>query len=405
MENQVDVCVASAVQGFVSLCRFCCLDGKAQGGGNVPPPKIEVYGSVYGYPQKLGEYVLISDEELAACEQNFIDPENYGSLSLVENEERTYICIDGSIQDSYWYQYYYLENGDLLYLGSQTAIGSNYEVKPPNDMSEFSDTAQYMLLVGDDLPDNLCPKIPEDIQRKNQYLNKISGDNQHDAYYFADLRDINGDGIEELITLGEVTGTFCSFSWDSTDNVLLRTELESGIVYAKLIDLNSDGNEDLLLLKSSENHGNPKPLFRAYLWNESGYTAVSLGEDFYSVRDEIHLDLYREKNTGEVYICITDGFSRGLAEYFWSVSDSVEYHFSDGSGGIFGTAEEEDAAIMQAEEENQRQAAERDKRFEKIEDIGDWNVWAGAGQYIQFSFEESNLNETVEAVKQQLMER
>ena len=280
--------------GLDELILISCLsEGATEWGVGIQA--LTVYGAANGRAEQYGEFDFTPGPNLP------MDPAFCEEFSLIAGEKCAYICLSWGVQDTYWRDYYYIEDGALQCLNP-----ADRELAEAN-----FNTAQYTWLRDSALPENLCPELPPDVVRKNAFLDVLD----HSYYKYAKLIDMNQDGVEELF------------------------------------------------IADSENCD-------VYSWNGVSLDYTALG---YLIESP---GLYRDTATGDVYYGTGWGGSRSQSRSFTSLTDSVEFEYYS---SLEGTPLEDD--LRQWEEYEANLA-----RFEWIEAI---------------SYDDS----TVEQVRQQLMKR
>lgn len=185
---------------------------------------------------------------------------------------------------------------------------------------------------------------------------------------FEEYEAIQAKYTDEVVILADTSsmmpvrnrGTLPELSSNALRRIALLTSLDqSNAQYARLADMDGDGIDDLLTVVNGAN----LPFFRVFVWNESELQVIDLNQEM----DYID-GVYREKENGKIYIC----YSGGAGPFSW--------YFYERVGEVIKISEEE---LSWEECEAKR------SRFELVEDL---------------MFELPKY-ETVEAVRQQLMEQ
>lgn len=310
---------------------------------------LEVYGETQGSVQKMGEASLASDSEDIL--DGIIGPEQIYFDAIISDDEHIYICFSRLMYQLHGYEYYFFEDDTLQYLGQQSArMGSDesgYEWIEVNDMSYFSDPAPYTIQT----PENRCPKLPEDIQRKNAFLE-------------------------------------CSEVWWAK--------------YARLIDMDQDGTDELLLLVQNNNNNRyGEYVFKVYSWGRNGLQGKEL--EYTSVWNDYNI--YREKTSKNIYVGgIEQGGARGETSTFCSLTDTLSFGYWQYSADFFlsfgePTTPAEEMELAAAYEQEEREYNEYQANIARFELIENIEVYSGN---VQGS---DRMLETVNNVRQQLMER
>ena len=263
--------------------------------------------------------------------------------------------------------------------------------------------------------ENLCPAFPDDIRRKQALLSAfVSYDLYTDGNTCiqARLTDINQDGEDELFMLMERSydeerrshdGLRAEYyTWDGAnlDRTVLAAE-PGDIVYGKVIDMDQDGEDELLLIMDDGTA-------LAYSWKGASWERTLLSE--YA---GIYTGLYRDTATGDIYLCGTLHLLENMGGFesseFIGLSDSFSYSVSaEEVFSVYGCSsldeltpdelEEGDARLNEAWAEYDRNL----ERFELIEYIPDLY----GGDYNESSFEfYAQLQPTIDEVRQWLMAR
>lgn len=342
-----------------------------------PFTRLEVYGAHMG---RAALYDEEGSEEILGNE-----------FALLSNGEN-FCMIFNYFND--WYQTegdsatYVLEDetiklASISYLGDRP--GWNAEDYSWEDWMDSEDEADAR---------NFCPAIPDDTRWKTELLCVVNEGGEYENHNYAKLADIDRDGEEEMYLLSD---DFCVYDWDGTQ--IQSTVLESNVSYAKLIDMDQDGKEELLLIKTEGDRYIPNYLAKVYSLDETGAPNNILELNYNILTDGVRMaefGLYREKTTGNVYLGGESNEYETASKdaVFNSLTDSVKESFWIGSAGGLILSEED---LNQIEAENDRRWNEymaTVNRFDLIEDI-DTNSW---------EWQES-LAYTVDEVRQQLMAR
>ena len=358
-----------------------------------PIQKIEVYGQSMGYP------VLLDTLDAAACR---LDGDYYTNhYRLIEDGTGQAIQLytnkaeGGVVFGNIWS--FSLENGVFSLL-------ENHEEPQQADWDWLSSENE-----DETNQENLCPAFPDDIRRKQALLSAfVSYDRYTDGNNCiqARLTDINQDGEDELFMLMERTSDGLRaeyYTWDGAnlDRTVLAAE-PGDIVYGKVIDMDQDGEDELLLIMDDG-----KAV--AYSWKGASWERTLLSEGggtgMYS--------LYRDTVTGDIYLCGTlhhlENMGGSESSEFIGLSDSFSYYVSaDDIFSVYGRSslaeltpdelEEGNARLNEAWDEYSRNLA----RFELIEEIP--ALYGGGYNESSFEFYEQ-LQPTVNQVRQQLMAR
>ena len=337
--------------------------------------KLEVYGDSQGYAALYGEADLFKfwEEDGWGDVDAYYAPSNFW---LAENNGHIYAVVMYGIQDVKGTLVYTVENNELVLTkrtGFSEYVGDQY-------------AANWDLTGGQ----NICPPIPDDAKMKNALSACLDTYAQPADYYYAKL--VNTD----LYALYG-TGSFEKYSWNGTG--IEHTYLEDNIIYANLIDMDQDGEEELLLVSKKENGVKH---IAAYSWDNTGMRKCELLD----LQDLAHDGIYRNKAAGDIYIgsgWVSIGNAEGWdfvsltdsvhLDWVWPYSSSERYWIYE--NGSPEEIRELEAEMEAANAEWEEFAAQRD-RFELIEDI---NL---SGNRFE-SFE--RLHYTVDKVRRQLTTR
>lgn len=208
--------------------------------------------------------------------------------------------------------YIFIRDGDN---GADCYSFSERSLSLADSVSTYNDVSDYDAYKAISEVENLCPKSPADDGYENWYL-----------------------------------------------GILCTSDQEESLSYAKLIDMNHDGIEDLLYSYGS-NSG-----YSVRLWNGSEIEEVSLG-DLDDLPTGYEIGLYREKSTGDGYVGTYS--IPGIGDEIWNfngVSDYATYSYDYISPGWY---EPDEAAAVEDENAAKYQAMhdEIDARFELIEEL------------------------------------
>ena len=342
-----------------------------------PISRLEVYGSEMGRAVLLDS---VDSADLTGTDHRneygyYRDWPNY--FNMVASGGKPCIHLTLAYQAFENEYLFALEDGALVLIDSADWSGMSTQTTPINP-----EDGVYTELE--------LPTFPEDVQRKNTLLASLDTAGSPAYYYFAKL--VNTD----LYKLDDF-GDFWKVSWNGTD--FEGTHLEDSIIYAKLIDMDQDGAEELLLI-TEDSH------VIAYSWDNTGMRKYEL-LDF--LQDLAADDgIYRKKATGEIYIG-TGWVSIGNAEGwdFVSLTDSVHLDWawtysSSERYWIYEYGSPEEIQKMEAEMEIdnaewEKFEAQRDQ-FELIENLYPYLY----GNNYEW---QNQLRHTVDEVCQQLMAR
>lgn len=143
-------------------------------------------------------------------------------------------------------------------------------------------------------------------------------------------------------------------SSDERRRIALLDELdeETDLVYAKVIDLNQDGMEDLVTLKQTQDG----LLFISHLWEKDQVRKVEINEGSIQgvTRYAYTYALCQERNTGQIYYYyVTEGSSSENEYYVNAVSPSEQLHLCYPSryNGTDSSAQEKPPEVYAAEVE------------------------------------------------------
>lgn len=177
---------------------------------------------------------------------------------------------------------------------------------------------------------NLCPPLPADVLRRQTFMDILSQDN-------------------------------------------------ASISYAKLIDLNHDGIEDLLYYDAFERNESDVPILSACIWEDTEFKDAQLKNFWRTVREPNAINLYREKSTDDIYVCYAASGQGNMIErwVFFGVADVIEYatyapKYTRQEQPAFGKVlTEDDILQIQVEYETRNQVTiwEMNNRFELIEEL------------------------------------
>lgn len=327
----------------------------------------DIYQKTMGHIRKLDEM----------AETEVLDLELH-SLGLIEKDARIYLSLGYGEYDESGFYTCGLENGRL-------ALSEDYSWSE-NNVPEYT-----QLNIQDYMGEPSVPKLSNDVQRKILFQSQISSP-QIGPPVFAKLFDINGDGVEDLVCL---YGNLYAYVWDGSDD-LQYTPLENDYIrYAKLIDMDQNGTEELLLITYEDERYHP--LARVYSFDNPGTLTKVLDIDYNEVVEGVPvegLELYRDKQTGNIFIGRTDNPWYGAdsrQSFFHSLTEFVHLIF-DGTLSI--EAQNSPDGGEQYLEQRWNNYETQMERFEKIEEIN-----------LSSSEWEDSLRHTVEEVLQQLSVR
>lgn len=161
---------------------------------------------------------------------------------------------------------------------------------------------------------------------------------------------------------------------------LLKEDTEN-LVYARLIDFDQDGTEDLLLLKRIDEYNSK---FSLYLWDGGTARLVDLTQLDTGYNENIghHSDKYEinmEKASGKPYVCYYYWDNESITKCFESATDTISYSsprilddfdYYGYYGHELGYSEGEVTAMLESFKAEQR-ATERklDDRYELVEKV------------------------------------
>ena len=326
--------------------------------------KLEVYGESQGHAALYGEANL----SMYGAELGWDDPYYAPShFCLAESNGTLYAVVTYGIQDFQGSLVYAIENSKLTLVEH-----TGYD--------EYVDD-QYIANLDLTEERNICPPLPKDVQMKNALLSCLETYATPYHYYYAKLANT------DLYAL-EVLGDFDKFSWNGTE--IEYTNLENNIIYAKLIDMDQDGEEELLFIMDDYQAV-------AYSWKGTSWERTLIHGEVLTFPYE---GLYRDTVTGNVFLYDTEWrhIGEGEACSFNGLTDRFEYYYSAGdfsaNGGNFvhELTPDELEEFYQAVEQYQRDLA----RFELIENI---DLSENNYEWIE------ELQPTVDEVRQQLMSR
>ena len=333
--------------------------------GPRPLTKLEFYGDSQGRAALYGEVDLSEFGDVLGWPPSL--------FYLSERDGHIYAVVMYGVQAVEGFLVYTIENDELTLIertGYGGYVGEQY-------------TANWELTD----EQNICSPIPDDARMKNALSSCLDTYAQPDDYYYAKL--VNTD----LYALHGI-GSFEKCSWNGTE--IERTNLEDNIIYAKLIDMDQDGKEELLLIK--DDNGAVPQTATIYSWDASGISKHG-NLDVWNVGYD---GIYRNKTTGDIYIGSGWYGSDWESRDFVSLTDSVSLHWEGVDPfevrWIYENGSQEEIQKMEAE------VAEADQRwvefetqlaqFELIEKIDlDSYEW------------QNSLRYTVDEVRQQLMAR
>ena len=211
---------------------------------------------------------------------------------------------------------------------------------------------------------------------------------------YVDETKIVGEGPRPMLDRGILP----ELPSESLRRLAFLDALESGNAkYAKLIDMDQDGEEELILLESKKyvfedtgyTYEDYVDVFSVYSWNGAGIESVTMDEGGITIAggDSGPSGVYRDQQTGDIYVGYEGGWERGEDSTFHSLTDSVDFSL-DYVGGDWLEGEEMAAAIA----ENERLRAEYQAKLKRFEPIDKFEFGAG-------------YPDTVDQVRQQLMAR
>ena len=262
--------------------------------------KLEIYGDFQGHTALYGEADLLKFWE----EDGWGDVDAYyapSSFCLADSNGHIYAVVTYGIQDVKGSLVYTIENNELT-LAERTGydgyIGDRYIAN-----WELTDKQ------------NICPTIPDDVQMKNALSACLDTYAQPEDYYYAKL--VNTD----LYALYG-TGSFEKYSWNGTG--IEHTYLEDNIIYAKLIDMDQDGAEELILIM--EDYSSV-----AYTWKGTSCERILLHENAFA-----YSGFYWDTVTGDFYLYSADWvlLGAGMEVAFDSLTDHLDYSFYASSSAI-----------------------------------------------------------------------
>ena len=325
--------------------------------------KLEVYGDSQGHAALYGEADLLKFWE----EDGWGDVDAYYAPSdfwLAENNGHIYAVVMYGIQDVKGSLVYTVENNELTLVertGYGGYVGDQY-------------ATNWVLTV----EQNICPPLPDDARMKNTFSSFL--DTYASPQYYDFAKWVNKD-----LYRFDYDGTLEKFSWNGTEAE--RTVLEENIIYAKLIDMDQDGEEELILITEDYQAV-------AYSWKGASCERILLYDEAF----EEYEGFYRDTVTGDIYLGILQwwdiGWGRSLV--YRSLTDRVEYFIEFGNL-IEDYNRDPTPAKWEAIEEAQAEFDRKVARFESIENIHDLSG---------ISYESFNqLWYTVNETLQQLAER
>lgn len=310
---------------------------------------IEVYGEAQGHAEKYGE------------ESVYLESFQEISMALVKNGDCTYIrsyCLPDGMANGDQYSYFGIDNGTLTMIDTTSIYhdnpGTGYEV------SYYS---------------------AETVITEDQY-------NAIHAKYTGEtiILSFVGYGSQEL-TINRGILPELSSDIQYKDALLKALDEERDILYAKLIDMDQDGIEDLLTFRKKSEYGKS---FRLYSWDGTGIQTLDLDQ---TTDEEINgylqigfhdFGIYRERSTGKLYVNyggeIVGGWGGEL--FIRNASDFTFY-----GAPFFGSGEDiiEEEYLAQVQEYEDT----LDNRFETVE------------TFTMFYLDDP-LSETIESVRQKL---
>lgn len=350
--------------------------------------KIEVYGQSMGYP------VLYDMLDVTACHSDGLFDVN--QYRLIEDGTGQAIQLyanyaeGGIVFENLWHFSFENRTFNLL---------EHYGEPQESDWDWLSDEAEK-----DEMDqENLCPAFPDDVRRKQALLSAFVSYNRYtdgNNCIQARLTDINQDGEDELFMILDRTSNGLRteyYTWDGADlNCTVLASEPGDVAYGKLIDMDQDGAEELLLIMDDSQAV-------AYSWKGTSWERTLIHEEVLTFPYE---GLYRDTVTGDVFLYDTEWRHIGEGEgcSFSGLTDRFEYSYSaayfSASGGNFDyeLTPDELEEFYQAQEQYERDLA----RFELIEYIPD--LYGGGYNESSFEFYEQ-LQPTVDEVRQQLMVR
>lgn len=349
---------------------------------SAPIQKIEVYGQSMGYP------ALYDTLDVTAC--RFDDGYYANQYRLIENGAGQTIQLyanyggEGVLFENFWH--FSFENGTFNLL-------ENYREPQESDWDWLSNEDESG-------QENLCPAFPDDVRRKQALLSAfVRYEGYTDGYdcIYARLIDVNQDGGDELFMILDRTNDGLRteyYTWDGTDLDCTVLASEPGdVVYGKLIDMDQDGAEELLLIMDDTQA-------IAYSWKGTSWERTLIHEEVLTFPYE---GLYRDTVTGDVFLYNTEWRHIGEGEgcSFNGLTERFEYYYSAGdfsaNGNFFDElTPDEQEEFYQAYAEYERNL----DRFELIESIPDLYQ---QGNNVSEFYEQ--LQPTVDEVRQQLMTR
>ena len=330
-----------------------------------PISRLEVYGSEMGRAVLLDslDSADIVDEDYTDEYGTHYDWPNYFYIVASGGKLCIFLsCAYQSVENEYLFAW---ENGALVLIANMN-----------QDMTLFTQLTH--INPEDGVYTELeLPTFPEDVQRKNTLLASLDTAGSPAYYYFAKL--VNTD-LYKLDGFGD----FRKVSWNGTD--FEGTHLEDNIIYAKLIDMDQDGAEELILI--TEDHQAV-----AYSWKDTSCERTLLCEMAFEYNG-----FYRDTVTGDIYLGCTEWRLAGIGEglVFSGLTDRVECSLDLESLIDYShePTPDEQAAIAEAQEKFNREVA----RFESIEDIYPYLY----GNNYEW---QNQLQHTIDEVRQQLMAR
>ena len=332
-----------------------------------PLAKLEVYGDSQGRAALYGEVDLSEFGQVLGWPPSL--------FYLSERNGHIYAVVMYGVQSVEGFLVYTVENNELTLVERTGYAYNGYLDDQYTANSELTDGQ------------NICPQIPDDAQMKNALSACLDTYAQPADYYYAKL--VNAD----LYTLDGI-GSFEKRSWNGTE--IEYTNLEDNIIYAKLVDMDQDGAEELILITEDYQAV-------AYSWKGTSCERTLLCEEAFEYNG-----LYRDAVTGNIYLGSQEwrliGTGEGVA--FDGLTDHFEYSVDFEDLLDFSRpyeeltpAEREDYDRKFAEAERKREEFDRAvARFELIEAI---HPYLSGNNYEW----QNQLRHTVDEVRQKLMAR
>lgn len=330
--------------------------------------KLEFYGDLLGHAALYGEADFLKMQE----EYNWDGiSRNPNEFYLTESDGRIYAVAQYAIQYVGHSFVYTVENNEVILVEHTEGGDSQYRSTESSlDLTEALD---------------ICPPLPDDARMKNALLSCTETYGSPTFYCFARLADTD-------LYLLEDQGVFWKCSWNGT--AMDWSSLEEDIIYAKLIDMDQDGEDELLLILEDTSAV-------AYSWRGNSYERIPIHE---SVLTFPYEGLYWDTEAGDVYLGDREWFHIGEGEgySFSGLTERFDYSYSAGdfsaNGGNFvdELTPDELEEFSKAQEQYNRDL----ERFELIESIPD--LYQQGSNLSEF-YEQGRS--TVDEVRRQLMER